>query len=93
MTIINLVTRYELPLFIMLGAYHPNPPAFIKKFRGIIRDKLIGTVKVFIPWHILQQDAACSCFTTILEYELETMRDQREIDNYHEYKRTIMERS
>ena len=93
MTIIHLITRYELPLFIMLGAYHPNPPEFIRKFRGVIRDKLIGEIEVFITWPILQMDAACHCFTTILEYEVETMRDQDEINHYHDYKKKIMERS
>ena len=94
MTILNLVTRYDLTLFIMFGAYNPHPHQFIKKFRHVIKDDLIGHIRVNVPWHKLQYDAACSCFILLLEYELETIaRDQQEIDNYMERKSKIMERS
>ena len=93
MTINNLITRYELPVFILFGAYHPEPIAFIQKFRGIIRDRKIGTIRVHIPWPIIQLDQACRCFTKILEYEMETCGHPDEISNYQAYKQTIMERS
>ena len=93
MTISNLISRYELPVFILFGAYHPDPIAFIQKFRGMIRDRQIGSIRVHIPWPIIQLDPACNCFTKILENELETYGNQDEITNYQTYKQTIMERS